>query len=130
MKIKEIALKDFMKWRGSWRIDGFDGGVNKLIEENEYGKSTVLEALKAILQFRHGSSVAPKKFRPFGDKVHPEVSVLFEIAGVPWRITKRFAGQSGRALLESGGRRFEGDAAEDELEQLLGLRSASRGSGQ
>lgn len=130
MKIKEIALKDFMKWRGSWRIDGFDGGVNKLIEENEYGKSTVLEALKAILQFRHGSSVAPKKFRPFGDKVHPEVSVLFEIGGVPWRITKRFAGQSGRALLESGGRRFEGDAAEDELEQLLGLRSASRGSGQ
>lgn len=35
MKIKEIALKDFMKWRGSCRIDGFNGGVNKLIEENE-----------------------------------------------------------------------------------------------
>ena len=127
MNIKSIELRNFMKWRGAWRLNGFQDGVNKLIEENEFGKSTILEALRGVLQYRHSSKTAHDEFKcALVEGEHPEVTVVFDIDGVEWRLYKKFAKQSGRATLEGDGKPFAQDAAEDELERLLGLKSSGR----
>ena len=55
MKLRAITLKDVRRFTDPVRIDGIADGVNVLCAPNEFGKSTVFDALRALFFVPHGS---------------------------------------------------------------------------
>jgi len=129
MKIRSIELVNFRKFVGTVRVVGIGDGVNVLVGRNELGKSTLLAAVNgAIFEKANSTGKEVRGFRHIVNGTVPEVKLAFDLEGRVWTIHKRFAGQSGKALLVcSDGRRFEGAEAEDELQGLLGVSSGPRG---
>ena len=129
MKVRELGIQNFRKFRQPVRLTGFADGLNLVCEPNETGKSTILEALRAVLFERHGSkSDRIQSFRPHGEEVAPEVDLTFDLGGGPWKVRKRFL-QKPEILLEGPGVRATGDEAEDRLQSLLGFaRAGNRGA--
>jgi DNA repair exonuclease SbcCD ATPase subunit len=128
MLIRSIRIESFRKLQDA-ALGPFSSGLNLVCEPNEAGKSTVLEALRAAFFERHGAnSERTRSFRPYGDEVAPEVTVAFEVAGESWTLRKRFL-QGPSVALGNGRQRYESDAAEDQLQKLLGLgRPGNRGA--
>jgi energy-coupling factor transporter ATP-binding protein EcfA2 len=131
MKIRSIQLTNFRKFVGTVGVDGITDGVNLLVGENEVGKSTLLEAINGVIFEKAKSQTERvKSFRHFVNGTVPEVQLAFDLDGTRWTILKRFAGQSGKAVLTSSDhRRFEDEAAELELQRLLEFASR-RGGGE
>ena len=131
MKIRSIQLTNFRKFVGTFRVDNIGDRVNVLVGRNELGKSTLLEAINGVI-FEKAKSTAGhiKAFRHFVNGTVPEVKLAFDIDGKSWVIHKRFAGQAGKATLTCSDHRiFEDDAAEAELQRLLGF-TGGRGGGE
>jgi uncharacterized protein YhaN len=129
MKIRSIEITNFRKFVGTFKIDNIGDNVSVLVGPNELGKSTLLQAINGVI-FEKARSTAGhvKAFRHFVNGTVPEVKLAFEVEGVRWTIQKRFGGQAGKAILtDSGARIFEDDAAETELQRLLGFTGGSRG---
>ncbi len=129
MIVRELGIENFRKFRQPTRLTGFDNGLNLVCEPNETGKSTVLEALRAVLFERHTSrSERILSFRPHGDDVAPVVDLKFEVGGGAWTVRKRFI-QKAEVSLEGPGVRATGDEAEERLQALLGFtRAGNRGA--
>jgi chromosome segregation ATPase len=125
MKIRELKLHNFRKFRQAIRLEGLVDGLNLVCEPNETGKSTVLEALRAVLFERHRSkSEQIKSYLPFGDQTAPSVKLAFELDSGRWTVEKRFLQSPHVRLAGPGGQTFESDAAEDHLQGLLGFTKA------
>lgn len=126
--IRQIAVDGFRKFRTPFAIDDLTDGLNIVIEPNETGKSTLLEALRAAFFVRHNTrNQLAQSFAPYGEAVGPEIKVTFDVNGAPWSLTKRFLKSP---LLEITGPqgRAQGDDAEARLNTLLGsVRDTSRG---
>lgn len=89
--LRRIAVDGFRKFREPMAIEGLTDGLNIVIEPNETGKSTVLEALRAAFFVRHGTkNQLAQSFAPYGEAVGPEIRVSFDADGAPWTVTKRF----------------------------------------
>ena len=129
MRVRELEIENFRKFRQPVHLAGFDDGLNLVCEANEAGKSTVLDALRAVLFERHGSrSERIVSFRPHGDEVAPTVRLTFEVGGETWSVRKRFL-QKAEVVLEGPRVRATGDEAEEKLQELLGFtRAANRGA--
>ncbi len=129
MKLLSIELANFRKFRTPITVSGFSEALNIVVEPNETGKSTLLEALRAAFFIRHSAkSELVRSFCPFGDDVAPKVTVTFDIGGTQWRIEKQFLKAPYAALTGPDGR-TESDAAEERLQTLLGFeKSNNRGS--
>ncbi|WOB78516.1 AAA family ATPase [Brevundimonas nasdae] len=129
MIVRELGIENFRKFRQPIRLTGFDSGLNLVCEPNETGKSTVLEALRAVLFERHSSrSERILSFRPHGDDVAPVVDLKFEVGDCSWTVRKRFI-QKAEVSLEGPGVRATGDEAEERLQALLGFtRAGNRGA--
>ena len=131
MKIRSVELTNFRKFVGTVRVDNIGDNVNVLVGRNELGKSTLLQAINGVI-FEKARSTANhvKGFRHFLNGTVPEVKLTFDVEGKRWTIHKRFAGQVGKAILTcSDSRAFEDDAAEAELQRLLGF-TGGRGGGE
>jgi energy-coupling factor transporter ATP-binding protein EcfA2 len=131
VKIRSIELTNFRKFIGTVRVENIGDNVNVLVGRNELGKSTLLEAINGVIFEKAKSSAAHvKAFRHFVNGTVPEVKLAFDIDGKSWIIHKRFAGQAGKATLTCSDHRiFEDDAAEAELQRLLGF-TGGRGGGE
>ncbi len=129
MRVRELEIENFRKFRRLVRLTGFDDGLNLVCEGNEAGKSTVLDALRAALFERHGSkSERIQSFRPHGEEVAPTVRLTFETGGETWSVRKRFL-QKAEVVLEGPRLRATGDEAEERLQELLGFtRATNRGA--
>jgi hypothetical protein len=129
VKIKSFELNNFRKFRSPVRLDGFTDGLNIIVEPNETGKSTLLDAMRATLFERHTSkNELTKSYCPWDDEVAPSVSMCFGLEACEWQIDKQFL-KGAFARLSGGGSRFEGEAAEERLQSLLGFeRGGNRGS--
>ena len=129
MRIRELTIENFRKFRQLTVLSGFDDGLNLVCEPNKMGKSTVLEALRAVLFERYSAkSDRIRSFRPYGDEVAPTIGLTFEINGEQWTIKKRFL-QTPSVLLEGPSGRVQSDEAEEKLQALLGFaRAGNRGS--
>lgn len=129
MKIREIEINNFRKFRQPKTISGFSDGLNIVVEPNETGKSTILEALRAALFIRHSAKTElTRSFCPTGDDVAPRVALTFEIDGGIWRLEKQFL-RSAAAKLSGPSGRFESDAAEERLQEMFGFeRGNNRGT--
>jgi DNA repair exonuclease SbcCD ATPase subunit len=129
MKLRSLELENFRKFRKPIRLDGFADGLNIIIEPNEMGKSTLLEALRAAFFIRHSAkSELVRSYCPFGDDVAPKVGVAFDIGDQHWQLEKQFL-KSPHIRPTGNGSRIESDAAEERLQALLGFeRGNNRGS--
>jgi DNA repair exonuclease SbcCD ATPase subunit len=126
--IRNIALDGFRKFRTPFQIDGLTHGLNIVIEPNETGKSTLLEALRAGFFVRHSTkNQQAQSYVPHGEAVGPEIRIGFDVDGAPWTITKRFI-RSATVEVTGPQGRAHGEEAEARLNSLLGsVRDTSRG---
>ena len=129
MWFKSVEVSRFRQFRATVKVHGLTPGLNVIAGDNEEGKSTLLQAIRAALFDKYTSSVADA-YRPYGESVSPRVGLLFEIDGVEYRLDKVFSRKKdGEATLgASDGRRWEGPQAEDTLAELLGFSYATRGA--
>ena len=123
MKIRALELDQFRCFDRPVRLGGFGDGVNVLCGPNEFGKSTLLEAIRGLLFERHTSRAdVVKRMQPRLGVASPRLAMEFELRGGRWRIEKRFWHREPLALLTApDGARYEGDAAEERLQELLGF---------
>jgi hypothetical protein len=129
MRLLSVELANFRKFRTPTLITGFAEGLNIVVEPNETGKSTLLEALRAAFFLRHSAkNELVRSFCPFGDDVAPRIAVEFEIDGANWRVEKQFLKAAYVTLTGPEGR-IESDAAEERLQTLLDFeRGNNRGN--
>lgn len=130
MILKSLEVANFRKFRDPLKIDGFTSGFNIVVEPNETGKSTLLEALRAAFFIRHSAKTElVRSYIPMGDEVAPRVAVEFELNGASWSLEKQFMKSHFARLTGPDGSRRESDAAEEALQELLGFeRGNNRGS--
>lgn len=129
LHLRRIAIDNFRKFRRPVVIDGLTDGLNILIEPNETGKSTLLEALRAAFFMKHSTkSQLAHSYAPHGDAVGPLIEAEFEVAGATWKVTKRFL-KSPMVEVEGPQGRAQGDEAETRLHDLLGSVKDARGAG-
>ncbi|MDX3966820.1 MAG: AAA family ATPase [Bradyrhizobium sp.] len=127
MHFRRIAVRNFRKLAAPVVIDGLGDGVTVIAGDNEEGKSTLLDAIRAGLFERHNlGGKAIETMQPFGSAVRPEIQLDFEIDGEAYAITKGFA-QKPSARLTTPNGTFEGAAAEERLAELLTFRVPQRG---
>ena len=129
MIIRSLEVTNFRKFREPLRIDGFIDGLNIVVEPNETGKSTLLEALRAAFFVRYSAKTElVRSYVPIGDDVAPRVSVGFNIGADAWTLEKQFMKSASVRLAGATGRK-ESDAAEEALQELLGFeRGNNRGT--
>ena len=125
--LRQITLNNFRKFRKRLTIEGLSGGLNIIIDANEAGKSTLLEALRAAFFVRHSTrNQLASSYAPYGENVAPEIEVEFELGGEAWSVSKRFLKSQSIEVRGPAGR-TQGDAAEEVLQGLLGFaRDTSR----
>ena len=128
MQIRRIDIAAFRCFRGRILIDNIDDGITLLVGDNEVGKSTVLAALQTVLFEKHtvGGAVAAAML-PYGSKVRPEISIEFDHDGVHYRLSKAFCQKPMAELEAETGTRWSGDAAEDQLRDMLEFTPPHRG---
>ncbi len=127
MRLRALELDQFRKFRRPHRLDGFVDGINVLCGPNEFGKSTILAAIRGLLFEKYNSSAqSVMAMRPWGSQAAPRLAMEFEIGGGTWRIEKQFLHRPTARLTAPDGRRFEASAAEEELQRVLGFGSAGK----
>jgi len=122
MRLRALELEQFRKFRRPHRLDGFVDGINVLCGPNEFGKSTILAAIRGLLFEKYSSGAqSVLAMRPWGSESAPRLAMEFEIGGGAWRIEKQFLHRPTARLTAPDGRRFDGSAAEEELQRVLGF---------
>ncbi|MER5172851.1 AAA family ATPase [Thioclava kandeliae] len=120
MKLRAIRLKDVRRFTAQVEITGIGDGLNVLSEPNEYGKSTLFDALKALFFERHSSK---KKevgaLRPHAGGA-PEIEVEIETAQGRFTLAKRWFSKPMAEVRQNGRVIAQSDAAEDWIARLLG----------
>ena len=129
LKLRRVTANNFRKFRSPITIEGLTDGLNIVIEPNETGKSTLLEAIRAAFFVPHRSATQlTRSYQPFGDNVAPEIEVAFEAGGAPWTVNKRFL-KSPLMEVRGPSGRSQGESAEEQLQALLGFERDSSRSG-
>ncbi|MBY9064954.1 AAA family ATPase [Sphingomonas yunnanensis] len=122
LRIRRIALSIFRKYRDPFVLDGLTDGLNVIIEPNETGKSTLLEAMRAAFFIRHNTANRlARSYAPYGEAVAPQIDIGFEAKGEEWAVSKRFL-KSASVEVRGPKGRAQGEDAEAQLQALLGAR--------
>lgn len=128
MKLRSFSISNFRKFRTQKTLTGFGNGLNIVVEPNEAGKSTLLEAIRAAFFVRHSAKTElVRSFCPIGDDVAPKVSIQFEVGTELWEVEKQFL-KAPYILLTGPSGRFESDAAEEKLQSILGFEKGNNRS--
>ena len=130
MKIRSLSVNQFKKFTSPQVLDGITDELNIVVGPNELGKSTLLDALRAVLFERYGSKAQViQNLQNDRSQAAPVVELVFDIDGGEYTLTKRFMKREFAQLQCPDGTLLEADAAEAELRRLLGFKEAgSRGS--
>jgi len=128
MKIRSLSMEHFRKFTDPVTLAGLTDGVNVLAECNEFGKSTILAAIRGVLFERHGSKAqSVASMQHWTNKTSPVIALEFELAGQVYRIEKRFLHREPYAKLTMpNGAVHQGDAAEERLQQVLNFSRAGK----
>jgi DNA repair exonuclease SbcCD ATPase subunit len=120
MKLRAITLKDVRRFTDPVRIDGIADGVNVLCAPNEFGKSTVFDALRALFFVPHGSRGKEiGQLRPHAGGA-PEVTVEIETPEGIFHVSKRWFNKPEARVSRAGVLIAQADLAEAWIGQLLG----------
>lgn len=128
MKIRSLRLEHFRKFTDSVALTGFTDGVNVLAESNEFGKSTLLAAIRGVLFERHVSRAANvTQMQHWSNKTSPVISLEFELPSGIYKIEKRFLHKEPYARLTMpGGVMHHDEAAEEHLQRVLNFTQAGK----
>ncbi|CAN5510560.1 AAA family ATPase [soil metagenome] len=128
MLIRRIEVKNFRKLIGPVVIDGLKEGINVISGDNEEGKSTLLQALKAAFFQRHNATGQQvREFLPYNCEVRPEVLCDFEVTGKKFRVQKGFCTKPYFAEFHSPTAKFQGAEAEEQIRELFNMSGAEKG---
>ena len=128
MLFRRIEISAFRCFNDRVVIDAIGDGITLLVGDNEEGKSTILAALQTVLFEKHsvGGAVA-NAMLPYGSKVRPEITLEFDHDGVNYRLYKAFCQKPEADLKAESGTRWSGDAAEEQIREMLEFTPPSRG---
>ena len=92
MRLRALRVCDVRGFAAPGKaIESFGDGLNVLAAENEFGKSTLFDALRVVLFEKYTSSkTIIESLRPYQATGGPMVEVDLEIDGVTYRLRKRF----------------------------------------
>lgn len=131
MKLRSLAVNQFKKFATPVRLDEVVDGLNVLVGPNEMGKSTLLDALRAVLFEKYSSKT--KRIRALQNvrnQSAPVVELTFELDDSTYVIRKRFINNPYAHLTCSDGRELEGEEAESTLRRLLDFSEPGRSGAQ
>ena len=127
MKLRTLSVNQFKRFTHPTRLGELSNGLNLVVGPNEIGKSTLLDALRAVLFERYSSRARPIiALQNDRSGAAPVVELVFEIDGAEHTLTKRFVKSPYAKLQRPDGTLLEADAAEAELRRLLGFAEAGR----
>jgi len=128
MIIRRLEVRNFRKLIGPVVVEGLGPGLTVVVGDNEEGKSTLLQALRAVLFDRYNlGGQDAESFLPYNSAVRPEISVCFELQGKSYTLRKAFC-QKPEAELRMTDGVLTGPAAEEKLQQLLRFTPPGRGA--
>lgn len=120
MKLRAITLANVRRFTDPVRIEGISDGVNVLSAPNEFGKSTVFDALRAVFFVSHGSRGKEiGQLRPHAGGA-PEVNVEIETPDGTFVISKRWFNKAEARITRDNVLITQADAAEAWIARLLG----------
>ena len=120
MILRSLAVNQFKKFTTPTRLEGIEDGLNVVVGPNEMGKSTLLDALRAVLFEKYSSKAQPiVALQNARNQAAPVVELAFDLDDGLYRIAKRFIKKPYARLSCPDGRNLEGDAAEETLRDLL-----------
>jgi energy-coupling factor transporter ATP-binding protein EcfA2 len=127
MKLRALRVAEVGPFREPVALEGLSGGLDIFIGPNERGKSTLLAALRAVIDHAHNSNSAklnPLKPYAGGD---PLIELEVDHAGRRLLLRKRYRGRtkgSTAEVIDVAGSRVlaVGEAAEAEIATLFGAR--------
>ena len=128
MKIRSLQLEHFRKFVDPVTITGLVDGINVLAECNEFGKSTLLAAIRGVLFERHMSKAAAvTSMQHWVNRTSPVIAMEFELASGLYKIEKRFLGKEPYARLTlPDGTIHHGESAETQLQHALNFSQAGK----
>ena len=125
MKLRRLAVNQFKRFAVPTRLGELGDGLNLVVGPNEFGKSTLLDALRAVLFERYSSRARPiTSLQNDRSSAAPVVELVFEVNSAEYTLTKRFVKNAYVRLQCPDGTLLEADAAENELRNLLGFAEA------
>ena len=125
MKLRRLSVNQFKRFTAPTRLGELSDGLNLVVGPNELGKSTLLDALRAVLFERYSSRARPIiALQNDRSGAAPVVELVFEVDGAEYTLTKRFVKNAYARLRCPDGTLLEADAAENELRNLLGFAEA------
>lgn len=128
MKLRSLALNQFKKFTSPRQLRNIEDGLNIVVGPNEMGKSTLLDALRAVLFEKYSSRAQSiKALQNDRNQAGPVVELSFELDAGEYRIIKRFMKKPYARLYYPDGRVFEGDVAENNLRDLLDFTEPGQG---
>ncbi|MDX2257847.1 MAG: hypothetical protein NW205_02920 [Hyphomicrobiaceae bacterium] len=123
MKLRAIRVAEVGRFARPAAIEGLSGGLDVLDGPNEFGKSTLFRALRALFLIEHTSKAAKTigTLVPYAGGA-PLIEADFDIDGRSWRLTKRFqrAPRAELRELPSGTLVARGLEAEARLAEMAG----------
>ena len=127
MKLRSLSVNQFKRFTVPTQLGELVDGLNLVVGPNELGKSTLLDALRAVLFERYSSGARPiKALQNDRSGAAPVVELVFEVNGAEYTLTKRFVKSPLARLQCPDGTVLEADPAENELRNLLGFTEAGR----
>lgn len=133
MILESIELKHVGPFRRTASIGPLKKGINVLAAPNERGKSTFMRAAARALFDKHSCGDDEiRALQPAGTDLPPVVTVIFETAGVRYRVEKRFINKPTSEISEWRGGAWQlldnEDAADERLQKLLQSTVPGRGA--
>ena len=120
MKLRSVTLRDVRRFTDPVRIDGIDDGLNVLCAPNEFGKSTLFDALRALFFVPYGSRGKEiGQLRPHAGGA-PEVSVEIETPDGIFHVSKRWFSKPEARVTRADLLIAQADEAEAWIARLLG----------
>ena len=120
MKLRAITLENVRRFTDPVRIDGISDGLNILSEPNEFGKSTVFDAIQALFFKPHGSRDREiAALRPHAGGA-PQITIEVETDAGRFVIAKRWFSKPTATVHQSGRLIAQSDEAEAWIADLLG----------
>ncbi|MGF1445098.1 MAG: AAA family ATPase [Pikeienuella sp.] len=122
MRLRALRVHDLRRFAGRGvALEGITDGLNLFAEPNETGKSTLFDALHALVFHKHASVGAQvRSLTPYGGG-RPRVCADIEVDGRLYRVEKRFLSRSFARVVDlaTGAEIARADAAQDWLELRL-----------
>ena len=130
MRLEAIRMRYVRKFgREGMAIENIPPGLSMLAAPNEFGKSTLFDALRAVLFQKHSANNAITKGLVAVEGSAPEIEVDFVTGGERYRLSKRFIKRQSAELTDLGtGRVLKADGeAHDWMTGVIGASKAGEG---